>query len=160
MATIQKSGLFIVAISLVIGLIGNFWVCLNKNNHSLPKEVPFGLLTIQENTLLALSPLPKEKVIKQIKMVITAYSSTPQETDDDPYITAAGTRVREGIVANNLLPIGTKIRIPELYGNKIFMVEDRMNPKKGYYHLDIWFPSYQEAKNFGAKKAYVEILES
>ncbi len=118
------------------------------------------LLTIQGNSLLGYSPLPAPKVVKKVKMVTTAYSSTVQQTDDTPFITAAGTWVRDGIVANNLLPFGTKVRIPELYGDKIFIVEDRMNSKKGFYHIDIWFPSYLEAKNFGAKRTYVEILES
>ena len=119
-----------------------------------------GLSVIQGNSLMANSSLPTPKVVKRIKMVATAYSSTPQQTDNDPYTTAAGTQVRDGIIANNLLSFGTKIRIPELYGDKIFVVEDRMSRKKGYYHIDIWFPSYWEAKNFGAKTTYVEILES
>ena len=131
-----------------------------KAEGNSPDTAVSGLLTIQGNSLLANSPLPVPKVVKTIKMVTTAYSSTPQQTDNDPYITAAGTWVRDGIVANNLLSFGTKIRIPELYGDKVFVVEDRMNKKKGYYHIDIWFPSYWEAKNFGAKLTYVEILES
>jgi len=40
------------------------------------------------------------------------------------------------------------------------VVEDRMNPKKGYYHIDIWFPDYNQAKGFGAKTTYIEIIES
>ena len=119
-----------------------------------------GLLTIQENSFLANSPLPLPQVAQTIKMMATAYSSTPEQTDNDPFITAAGTWVRDGIVANNLLPFGTRVRIPELYGDKIFVVEDRMNRKKGAYHVDIWFPSYWEAKSFGAKIISVEILES
>ena len=119
-----------------------------------------GLLIVQGNSLLSYSPLPDPKVIKTIKMVATAYSSTVEQTDNDPYITAAGTWVRDGIAANNLLPFGTKVRMPEIYGDKIFIIEDRMNSRKGYYHIDIWFPSYSEAKNFGAKRIYVEVLEN
>jgi len=118
------------------------------------------LLTVQENSLLPSSPLPAPKVAQTVKVIITAYSSTPAETDDTPFITAAGTAVRDGIIANNLLPFGTKIRIPELYGDKVFTVEDRMSSKKGYYHFDIWFPSKDEAKAFGAKLTNIEILES
>ncbi len=120
------------------------------------------LITVQNNSLLSISsPInPEPRVVREIKVVITAYSSTRWQTDDTPYITAAGTWVREGIVANNLLPFGTKIRIPELYGDKIFVVEDRMNSRKGYYHVDIWFPSYWEAKNFGAPRTHIEVLES
>lgn len=99
------------------------------------------------------------EVVKTIKMVLTAYSSTPDQTDDTPFITASGKYVEDGIVANNMLPFGTKIRIPELYGDKIFTVEDRMHKRKGIYQADIWFSEYQEAKDFGAKIANIQILD-
>jgi 3D (Asp-Asp-Asp) domain-containing protein len=120
------------------------------------------VLTVQNNSLFAVSsPFnPEPEAVKQIKVVITAYSSTPWETDDSPYLTAAGTWVRDGIIANNYLPFGSKVRIPELYGDRIFVVEDRMNSRIGYYHVDIWFPSYQEALNFGSKRTYIEVLEN
>ncbi|KKQ76416.1 MAG: hypothetical protein US98_C0037G0003 [Parcubacteria group bacterium GW2011_GWC1_38_6] len=95
----------------------------------------------------------------QLKVVVTAYSSTPWETDNDPFITASGSLVRDGIIANNYLPFGTLVRIPEIYGDKVFVVKDRMNSKKGDYHIDIWLPSNREAKNFGVKRTYIEILE-
>ena len=119
------------------------------------------LATIEGNSLLPIAEPtnPEPEKVWRIRVVITAYSSTPWETDGNPYITAAGTWVRDGIVANNILRFGTKIRIPELFGEKIFVVEDRMSWKKGNYHIDIWFPSYWEALNFGAKRTYIEILE-
>jgi len=101
-----------------------------------------------------------KRAIKTIKVVVTAYSSTPEQTDDTPFITASGKYVADGIVANNMLPLGTKIKIPELYGDKIFVIEDRMNARKSDYHIDIWFPSYTQAKNFGVKTAEIEVLES
>ncbi len=123
------------------------------------------LAVVQENSLLSISnPLNLEyqtaQTVRELNVVITAYSSTVSQTDSTPFTTAAGTTVRDGIVANNLLAFGTKIKIPELYGDKIFVVEDRMHSKKGYYHIDIWFPSYREAKNFGAKRTHIEVLES
>lgn len=121
----------------------------------------FELATVQENSFLPISnPTDPIKPAQKIKMVITAYSSTPWETDNSPFITASGSSVREGVVANNFLPFGTQIRIPELYGEKIFVVEDRMSWKKSNYQLDIWFPEYLQAKNFGAKRLYVEVLEN
>jgi len=117
-------------------------------------------IIINQNSLLPLTnPFSSDSQIKTITVVITAYSSSPWETDGNPFITASGEWVKDGIIANNLLPFGTKVRIPELYGDKIFVVEDRMHWKKGYYHVDIWFPSYWEALNFGAKKTYIEVLE-
>ena len=118
------------------------------------------LATIQGNSLFAVSSPEAPVKIKKVKMVVTAYSSTTWQTDDTPFITASGKTVEQGIVANNLLAFGTLIRMPELYGDEIFVVEDRMNQRKGYYHVDIWFPEYEQAKSFGAKSTYIEILES
>ena len=112
----------------------------------------------QENTILQTNILNSSDVKKKVKMVVTAYSSTVEQTDSTPFITASGSWVADGIVANNLFPFGTKIRIPSLYGDKIFVVGDRMNKKKGNYHLDIWFENTAEAKNFGAEIAYIEVL--
>lgn len=100
-----------------------------------------------------------EKVVKKLTVTITGYSSTPDQTDDSPFITASNEYVRDGIVANNMLPFGTKIRIPALYGDKIFVVEDRMNKRMGNQRFDIWFPEHDLAIKFGVKTAEIEILE-
>lgn len=154
----SKAGLML-ALSAIFVI--NFNILNPKSwDASNPEEAISGVLTAEDNTLLAISPLPEPKVKSKVKVIITAYSSTVWQTDDDPFITASGTFVRDGIVANNLLPFGTRIRIPDIYGDKIFTVEDRMNRRKGEYHFDIWFPNYWEAKSFGAKNTYIEILES
>jgi len=116
------------------------------------------LLIVKNNSILPVSSLPQYEVAHTFNVLVTAYSSTPEETDDTPFVTAAGTGVRDGIVANNLLPFGTKIRMPSLYGDKIFVVEDRMNAKKSDYHVDVWYPSKREAINFGSKITSVQIL--
>lgn len=96
---------------------------------------------------------------REMILLATAYSSTPDQTDNSPFITAWNTRVRDGIVAANFLPFGTKIKIPDIYGDKIFIVEDRMN--KRYWHkIDIWFPDRQSAIEFGLKTVKIQILES
>ena len=95
------------------------------------------------------------EVIQSQKVWVTAYTSTPEETDDTPFITAMGTKVRDGIIATNLLPFGTHVRIPKLFGNKVFVVEDRMHPRKKNF-VDIWMDSKQDAKEFGI--AYTDIV--
>jgi len=101
----------------------------------------------------------EKKTTWRMKVLLTAYSSTAAQTDSTPFITANGTYVYDGIVANNGLPFGTEIRIPELFGDKIFSVEDRMHWRKSHHQFDIWFPTYEQAKNFGVKYAYVEVLK-
>ena len=97
-------------------------------------------------------------VIKTYEVRATGYSSTPDQTDDSPFITASGTRVRDGIVATNMLPFGTKIRIPEIYGDKIFVVEDRMN-RRYWMNVDIWFPNRNSALTFGSQRVTIEVIE-
>ena len=122
----------------------------------------FSKATIVKNGRLTICKIDKSsyEVVKKVKMMITAYSSSVDQTDSTPFTTASGKTVEDGIIANNMLPFGTKVRIPELYGKKVFVVEDRMHKRKGSYHADIWFESYKEARDFGAKVTYIEVLES
>ncbi len=104
-------------------------------------------------------------VVKTYVVSASAYSSSVDETDDSPFITAANTHVRDGIVATNLInpetgkryAFGTVIKIPEIYGDKIFVVEDRMNSRYST-NVDIWFPSKELAKQFGRKTIKIEVL--
>lgn len=88
---------------------------------------------------------------------ITAYSSTADQTDDTPFITASGRYVRDGVIAANFLPFGAKIIIPSLFGNKIFTVEDRMSSKKKN-NVDIWMITRKGALDFGAHYANITVV--
>lgn len=99
-----------------------------------------------------------QNTFKTLKVTVTAYSSTPDQTDDTPFITASGKHVADGIIANNMLPFGTKVTIPGLYGDKVFTVEDRMASYKSNYHIDIWMPTRSEALKFGVKTVDMEVL--
>jgi 3D (Asp-Asp-Asp) domain-containing protein len=99
-------------------------------------------------------------VLREYRYVpMTAYTSRPEETDSTPFITADGSHVRDGIVACNFLPFGTKVRIPTLFGDKIFEVHDRMN-KRFPYKMDFWMADYGEAIRFGVKYAHIEVVET
>ena len=88
--------------------------------------------------------------------VATAYNSMVGQTDSTPWITASGTRCRDGVIAANFLPIGTRVRI-EGFGDKIFVVEDRMHPRFSH-RIDIWFASYRDAVKFGKQKLTFHVL--
>ena len=101
---------------------------------------------------------PIAKPNKVVAAVITAYTSTPDQTDDSPFIAATGKRVHDGMIAANWLPFGAIIKIPALYGDKEFIVEDRMNSRYGYGRLDIWLDaSKADARKFGVKRVDVEV---
>lgn len=82
-----------------------------------------------------------------------AYSSTPDQTNGDPFITASGQRVADGIVANNCLPFGTEVKI----NNKIYRVQDRMAARYGCTSFDVWHPTRQSAIQFGKQTAVVQV---
>ena len=113
--------------------------------------------TTTQTLLIAVPPLYIKQELLPITVWVTAYSSTPEETDSTPFITASNTRVRDGVVAANFLPFGTEIKIPSLFGDKIFIVEDRMSPFKKNV-VDIWMPSKERAIKFGAQRAEVFVL--
>lgn len=104
-----------------------------------------------------LSKVIKKEARKTMVMTVTAYSSEVAQTDSTPFITAFGTHVRDGIVATNCLPKGTIVRFPDVYGDKEFVVEDRMNARY-YYRMDIWMADTRDAIKFGVKTLKVEIL--
>jgi 3D (Asp-Asp-Asp) domain-containing protein len=89
--------------------------------------------------------------------VVTAYSSTPDQTDSTPFTTANGMTVNENLVAANWLKFGTRVRIPALFGDKVFVVADRMNTRFND-RLDVWMPSRQEAMNIGLRRVAVEVF--
>ena len=93
---------------------------------------------------------------------ITAYTSETYQCDGDPCTTANGFNLcendTEDSVAVNWLPFGAKIRIPDIFGNRVFIVRDRMNSRYSDM-VDVWFKNKEEAKKFGIKITKVEILE-
>jgi 3D (Asp-Asp-Asp) domain-containing protein len=102
---------------------------------------------------------PSVTPLRTYVVEMTAYNSEVGQCDDSPFITANGTHVRDGIVATNFLKFNTKIRIPELYGDKVFTVTDRMN-KRYTTRVDIWMEKKSDALKFGLKRnVKIEIIE-
>lgn len=112
-------------------------------------------------------------------VVATAYSSDPWQTDSTPCIPAMNFDLcanyeangLENTIAANFLPLGTQVKLPELYGDKVFVVRDRMNSRyNGTNRIDIWVgsetPVNQEiianakakAIAFGVKQIKMEIF--
>jgi 3D (Asp-Asp-Asp) domain-containing protein len=151
---LSSSGVYIFAVSSKNSSLEeeNYFIQESRvsNMESLKKETFFtgGDSIIASNDTLIFEDIGSFK--------ITAYSSTVGQTDDTPFIMASGNHVYNGAVAANFLPLGTLVKFPELHGNKIFTVEDRMNKRFGD-RIDIWFEAKTEAKSFGLKYTKVEI---
>lgn len=115
-------------------------------------------LIVEENSFLSnINTKNKNLKIQEYWVTITGYSSSPDETDETPYITASGELVKEGTAASNFLPFGTKFIIPNIFGDKIFTITDRMNERYND-RIDIWFPTKWEAVNFGKKYEKIVIV--
>lgn len=99
-----------------------------------------------------------KKAVDVTYMQVSAYNSIPNQTDGSPYHTAIGSMTRDGVVATNYLPIGTRIRFPDLFGDKEFRVEDRMNERYNKV-VDIWMEDIKDARKFGRRNLKVEVIE-
>jgi 3D (Asp-Asp-Asp) domain-containing protein len=143
--------LYTFAISTLLGVYAPLASISPQSSPSTVNDA--ALNTASTQSIVSAHPLLSETRT----LIVTAYSSSPDETDDSPFITAAGTRVHNGIVATNLFPFGTKIRIPDIFGDRIFVVEDRMHARHKN-RIDIWYPSKKEALIFGIRQARVEVV--
>jgi 3D (Asp-Asp-Asp) domain-containing protein len=93
-------------------------------------------------------------------VVVTAYSSTPDQTDSTPFITAAARRPQPGTIAlsRDLLRTytpGAPFDFGDLVlvaGVGVFRVEDTMN-RRWRRRADIWFPSRDKARRWGKRRA-------
>ena len=132
---------------------------------TIVKEDTFSELTLETKPVVAKQAVLATKVAEASTstsasskwVTVTAYSSTVDQCDSSPFITASGTHVRDGIIATNLLAFGTKVKFPSIYGDKIFTVEDRMN-RRFSDRADIWFETREQAKQFGIRKLEMVIV--
>lgn len=172
-ANFTLKGLIILPVFLVTAGFGPFdW------NKEEPASGALTHISLEDKTYLSKEELDQKLAEYQLKNIIsikspqrtrreakpgayivsaTAYSSTVDQCDSTPFITASGQHVRDGIIATNFLPFGTKVKVPELYGDKVFEVQDRMNARYST-RVDFWMPSRGEAIQFGLKQIKIEVL--
>ena|SRR5438552_1847119 len=91
----------------------------------------------------------------QFRAIVTAYTSSINETDSDPHTTASGERTGIGTVAcPHRIRFGAKVRID----GHIYECRDRLNRRMDH-RFDIWMPTKAQAKKFGRRTLMVEIVE-
>lgn len=143
------------------------WLVTEDSNSLVVQGISSNKISYSDNIWDFAKEVNKEpifKVVSTYEVGASGYSSTPGQTDDSPFITASGKYVRDGIIAANFhvngkrVAFGTKVRIPKIYGDKIFVVEDRMNSRYTN-NIDIWFPETQLAREFGRKTVTIEIVD-
>lgn len=95
--------------------------------------------------LAVLLTMPNLCEAEWVTTTVTAYS--PQECDSA--YTASGTMPRDGVVACNWLPFGSRVQIDGTW----YTVEDR----GGMDGIDIFMDSHQDAIDFGTRTESVYI---
>ncbi len=91
------------------------------------------------------------RVVERRWVWLTVYNSDPKQTDDTPWTGASGRLMIPNDAASNGLPIGTRFRIPAIFGQQPITVEDRMKQDKGPNALDYWTYHIRDAYELSRK---------
>lgn len=150
----------LIVLFLLLLLLGRlFFVSPRKVAEAEAPEKQSQSYNYYESALRPVASLlrPEKVIVGEWKSigtrVITAYSSSVDECDDTPFITASGDRVRDGIVATNEFPFGTLL----LIDGEVYEVRDRTHGRYSYL-VDIWKPSKGAAYEWGKQVLEVKIL--
>ncbi len=103
------------------------------------------------------SPQEEYATVESFIAEVTQYTSSPEETDDTPNLTASGQFTGPGTIAcPSRFKFGTLIQIE----NRIFKCNDRMNIRyRNSNHFDVWTEEKSDALRFGRQKLQVFVLE-
>ena len=128
-------------------------------------------LVMNETTLTpANSPLGGNGYVarRTYTVQVSGYNSEVAQTDSSPWIGSAGTYMRDGVVAANIIdaygrniPHFTKIKFKDcgsIPNDKIFSVEDRLN-KRYTRNVDVWFAHKADALKLGRRSCQIEVLQ-
>jgi 3D (Asp-Asp-Asp) domain-containing protein len=101
--------------------------------------------------------------IRSEPITITAYSSTEDQCNEEPHITASNKPVRIGIIAVSFdimeelgLTFGQRVLIP---GHGLFQIQDRMN-RRWHRRVDIWHNDREAARLFGKQQGTMLWIDS
>jgi len=133
-----------------------------------PAAQQYGSESLAQISSLVSLPVLYDKPVEKMTVIATSYNSHESQTDSTPCISANGYDLceadQENVIAANFLPLGSKITVPELYGDQIFTVVDRMNSRYPKFcvgttcRIDFWKRSYSDARNFGKKTIEIIVL--
>ncbi|MFO0702824.1 MAG: 3D domain-containing protein [Candidatus Andersenbacteria bacterium] len=110
--------------------------------------------TAPKQQLAKTKPKATYTVVRSMTVSATAYTSSVEECDANPFTTASGTRTHWGTIAYNGLPFGTLIHIKQFPGIT-FRVEDR----GGMSGVDIWMPTKKQAYDWGRRTITIQIVK-
>jgi len=152
----RKNKTIIIALILSTAFLLLFWIRFNGEAVQTSSLETDRIPSLVDQSYLYLAGIRfsqgRVSALETITAIVTAYSSTVDQTNSDPFTTASGERVRDGIVANNCLPFGTKV----LINDKEYEVLDRKNRRYGCEWFDIWQETREEALEWGVKRLVIK----
>lgn len=124
------------------------------------KTIIIGLVLISVNLIPSTTTYVREEVKQDFQVVkaeVSAYTSSVDETNEDPFTTALGKRTGPGIIAcPSKLEFGTKVEIEGVE----YVCEDRMNKRyRDKNNFDIWMTEKHLAYEFGRQQLEVKIIK-
>jgi 3D (Asp-Asp-Asp) domain-containing protein len=116
----------------------------------------------QKPALEVKKELPTKKIVAvngtKVMAEISGYTSSVDETDSTPFITASGQRTRYGIIA---CPSRFKFGQEVIINGKTYECQDRMNARyRDKNNFDIWFETKAEAFAWGRRTVEVTIVSN
>ena len=123
-------------------------VFAENDPYSVPENWPDSWVAPFANEQEAVVPVVERKVRSTKRVTATAYSSDIHQTDATPFGPAMAMDFRDVVaregavhcIAHNDLRLGTEVRFPELYGDTVYTVCDRMNTRyTGTGRVDFYF---------------------
>lgn len=151
---------------LGMGILPVVWTLVQPREDALPLEDTLVLAEPANRVAISL-PVRDGAELDFHAVVVTGYSSSREETDSTPFLTASMTQVRTGCLAlsRDLLrtftpeapfDFGDWVVLP---GTGVFIVEDTMHPR-WKNRADIWFPDRRQAIRWGRQKSLIARLPS
>jgi hypothetical protein len=147
----------LMGVALLLGFQGS-WTGFGISRATFP-ALTLPLFSLDAGGAATTEPAPLLAHLYRIPVIVTGYSSTPEETDEDPFVTASNKMVQRGYIAlsRDLLrpytpgapfTFGDQV---EVLGVGVFQVEDTMNPR---YRMraDIWFEDKERALAWGSRE--------
>src|SRR3989338_9188671 len=121
----MSTGFGVRVVALIFGavaVIGNTTSAAAQTLDRVEYKLQMGMIVINANSIFQANSSDERGEIPELAskflLTVTAYSSSVDETDSTPFVTASGTKTRDGVIASNLFPFGTQVKIPEFFGDQ------------------------------------------
>lgn len=136
---------------------------MRKRNLFLVTLILLAGTRASSRNLKELIPGPAREISRKgetiIRVKITAYTSSADECGNNRGITASGERASDGTLACNFLPFYTRVKIPALFGDKEFVVHDRMSRRKRNF-VDVWVDNKKKAFKIGKRSLTIVLVDA